>query len=138
MGGNRQDWHLSRNEEVKAEVMNFLENISDLLHHFSFTTAQGQKMWDMIEHSPAISKAKARCRNFDQTRERDRVRKEEELRREKETSGKKAKVMKENEDEIRSAIRKDKSIQERAQQLAREFLNDNADNAMLIKLGGIW
>eukprot|EP00971_Amphidinium_carterae_P294592 5849406-Amphidinium_carterae.1 len=102
MGGNRQDWHLPRDEEAKMEVMNFLENISDLLHHFSFTTAQGQKVWDMMEHSPTVAKAKIRCKKFDQIRERDRVRKEEELRKEKETRGKKAKEMKDNEDELRS------------------------------------
>eukprot|EP00971_Amphidinium_carterae_P158513 3142423-Amphidinium_carterae.1 len=102
MGGNRQDWHLPRDEKSKAEVMNFLENISDLLHHFSFTSAQGQKMWDMLEHSPTIAKAKARCKTFDQTRERDRVRKEEELRREKESRNKNAREMKVNEDELRS------------------------------------
>eukprot|EP00971_Amphidinium_carterae_P345912 6487097-Amphidinium_carterae.1 len=133
MGGNRQDWHLPRDEKVKLEVMNFLENISDLLHHFSFTAAQGQKMWDMLEHSPTVAKAKARCKTFDQVRERDRVRKEEELRKEKESRSRNAKEMKANEDELRSVIRKDKSIQEQALQSAKEFLNDNADHAMLIK-----
>eukprot|EP00971_Amphidinium_carterae_P223803 4440600-Amphidinium_carterae.1 len=41
--------------------------------------------------------------------------------------------MKENEDELRSAIRKDKGIQEQARQSAKEFMNDNADSGMLIK-----
>eukprot|EP00971_Amphidinium_carterae_P198149 3932619-Amphidinium_carterae.1 len=68
MGGNKQDWHLPRDENVKMEVMNFLENISDLLHHFSFDTAAGQKMWDLIEHSPTLAKARARCKTLDQAR----------------------------------------------------------------------
>eukprot|EP00971_Amphidinium_carterae_P224570 4454891-Amphidinium_carterae.1 len=72
MGGNRQDWHLPRNEDVKMEVMNFLENISDLLHHFSFDSGAGQKMWDMVEHSPTLAKARARCKQLDQARERNR------------------------------------------------------------------
>eukprot|EP00971_Amphidinium_carterae_P031893 628434-Amphidinium_carterae.1 len=83
MGGNKQDWHLPREENVKLEVMNFLENISDLLHHFSFDTAAGQKIWDLIEHSPTLAKARARCKTLDQARERNRVRKEEDLRQEK-------------------------------------------------------
>eukprot|EP00971_Amphidinium_carterae_P198150 3932619-Amphidinium_carterae.2 len=40
--------------------------------------------------------------------------------------------MKANEDELRSVIRRDKSIQEQARQSAKEFLNDNADSGMLI------
>eukprot|EP00971_Amphidinium_carterae_P286276 5684211-Amphidinium_carterae.1 len=133
MGGNKQEWHLPRNDEVKMEVMNFLENISDLLHHFSFTSAQADKMWDMMEHSPTVAKAKAKCKKFDQVRERDRGRKEEELRKEKESRGKKAKEMKENEDELRSVIRKDANIQEQAMKQAKGFMNGNADSGMLTK-----
>eukprot|EP00971_Amphidinium_carterae_P175768 3484205-Amphidinium_carterae.1 len=86
-----------------------------------------------MEHSPTVAKAKVRCRKFDQTRENDRVRREEELRKEKETSGKKAKEMKDNEIELLAVIRKDKNIQEQAQKAARDFLNDNADQGMVIK-----
>eukprot|EP00971_Amphidinium_carterae_P187099 3713637-Amphidinium_carterae.2 len=133
MGGNRQDWHLSRDEKVKLEVMNFLENISDLLHHFSFDIEAGQKMWDLTEHSPTLAKARERCKTYDQIRERNRVRKEEDLRREKEARGKKAREMKDNENELQSVIRKDKDIQEQARKSAKEFMNDNADSGMLIK-----
>eukprot|EP00971_Amphidinium_carterae_P168132 3331517-Amphidinium_carterae.1 len=114
MGGNKQDWHLSREENVKMEVMNFLENISDLLHHFSFDSEAGQKMWDMMEFSPTLARARARCKTFDQTRERNRVRKEEDLRQEKQSRSKNAREMKANEDELRSVIRKDKGILARA------------------------
>eukprot|EP00971_Amphidinium_carterae_P275901 5474746-Amphidinium_carterae.2 len=133
MSGNKQDWHPSRDENVKMEVMGFLENISDLLHHFSFDKESGQKLREMVDHSPTLAKARLRCKHLDQARERNRVRREEDLRKEQAAREKSAKEMKANEDEIRAVIRQDKEIRETAQKSAKEFLNDNADSGMLIK-----
>eukprot|EP00971_Amphidinium_carterae_P225105 4465317-Amphidinium_carterae.3 len=133
MSGNKQDWHLSRDESVKMEVMGFLENISDLLHHFSFDEAAGQKFRDMTFNSPTVAKARKRCKDMDKVRERNRVKKEEDLRKEQEAKERSSKEMKANEDELREVIRKDKDIRDAAEKSAREFMNDNADNGTLYK-----
>eukprot|EP00971_Amphidinium_carterae_P341427 6480218-Amphidinium_carterae.1 len=104
MNGNKQEWHLSRDENIKMEVMGFLESISDLLHHFSFDALSGDKYKDLIEHSPTLKKARVRCRNLDQVREANRVRKEEDLRKEQEAREKSAREKKANEDELREVI----------------------------------
>eukprot|EP00971_Amphidinium_carterae_P137793 2731029-Amphidinium_carterae.1 len=69
MNDNKQEWHLPRHESVKMEVMGFLENISDLLHHFSLDRNVGDKYEDLIMNSPTMKKARERCRKMDQVRD---------------------------------------------------------------------
>eukprot|EP00971_Amphidinium_carterae_P169860 3365395-Amphidinium_carterae.1 len=133
MNGNKQEWHLPRDDNIKCTVMEFLENISDLLHHFSFDDPIGDTYLDMRDHSPTLRIAKERCRQMDQVREANRMRKEADLRKEQEAREKSSKEMKVNEDELRELVRKDAKIRETALAAARLFLNDNADNSILHK-----
>eukprot|EP00971_Amphidinium_carterae_P205658 4081181-Amphidinium_carterae.2 len=113
--------------------MEFLENISDLLHHFSFDGPTGDKYREMKQHSPTLKKAKEGCRNMDLVREANRMKKEADLRKEQEAREKSTKEMKNNEDELRDTIRQDARIREDAHNAAVLFMNDNADNSILHK-----